>query len=328
MDRDSRETISRGIFAPHGTHALALDDVIAAGTKHHFLQPQSQHNHDDQQNGQGRAFTDALERAAGAGNELVDPGGQGVDLLAEAQNGGHAEVGQRAGQDQQRARAGGRQHQRHGDPPDDVPLLGARDTGGFFQRGIHALQRGNHLHEYEGEVIGAFHKNNAADGIDVEGRLAQMEGSHQPFVQVAGAGGQEQLPRHGPEEGREHIGNGEHGPHQALQGNIAAAQKPCKEQAYHGAEQRHQQGDLDGVPHGRHVGGIHDNFGKETGVELALKEEGVVDDHHHGDDHHNNQNHEGQNGQHFIQAELFSIHARHVAVYTILAANHACASSS
>lgn len=23
--------------------------------------------------------------------------------------------------------------------------LGARDTGGFFQRGIHALQRGNHL---------------------------------------------------------------------------------------------------------------------------------------------------------------------------------------
>lgn len=43
-------------------------------------------------------------------------------------------------------------------------------------------------HEYEGEVIGAFHKNNAADGIDVEGRLAQMEGSHQPFVQVAGAG--------------------------------------------------------------------------------------------------------------------------------------------
>ena len=237
-------------------------------------------------------------------------------------------MGQRAGQNQQRARAGGGQHQRHGDAADDVPLLRARDPGGFLQRGVHALQRGNHLHEHKGEVIGAFHKDNAADGIDIEGCPGQMEGGHQPLVQVAGAGGQQQLPRHGPEEGRKHIGNGEHGTHQALQGNIAAAQKPREEQTYHGAEQGHQQGDFDGVPHRRYVGGIQNDLGKETGVELALKEEGVVDDHHHGDDHHNDQNHEGQNGQHFIQAELFSIHARHVAVYTILAANHACASSS
>ena len=137
----------------HRTHGFSLDDVVAARTQNDLLQPQRQHDDDHQQDGKRRAFADALERAARAGNQLVNAGRQGVDFLAEAEDGGHAEVGQRAGQNQQRARACGRQNQRHGDAPDDVPLLCAGDSGGFLQRRVHALQRGDHLHEHEREVI-------------------------------------------------------------------------------------------------------------------------------------------------------------------------------
>ena len=113
----------------------------------------------------------------------------------------------------QRARACGRQNQRHGDAPDDVPLLCAGDSGGFLQRRVHALQRGDHLHEHEREVIRTFHKDDAADGVDVKRRFGQPERGHQPFVQVAGARREQQLPRHRAEERREHVRNGEHGAH-------------------------------------------------------------------------------------------------------------------
>ena len=237
-------------------------------------------------------------------------------------------MGQRAGQNQQRARACGRQNQRHGDAPDDVPLLCAGDSGGFLQRRIHALQRGDHLHEHEREVIRTFHEDDAADGVDVKRRFGQPERGHQPLIEIAGARGKQQLPCHRAEERREHVRNGEHGAHQPLEGDVASAEQPRKEQADNRAEQRDQQRDLDGVPHGGHVAGVENDLSEQAGIEFALVEERVVNDHHHRDDDHNDQNQEGKHGQHRIEAEMFSVHARHIAAGAALAAHHAFASSS
>ena len=312
----------------HRTHGFSLDDVVAARTQNDLLQPQRQHDDDHQQDGERRALADALERAARAGNQLVNAGRQGVDFLAEAEDRGNAEVGQRAGQNQQRARACGRQNQRHGDASDDVPLLCAGDSGGFLQRRVHALQRGDHLHEHEREVIRTFHEDDAADRVDVKRRFGQPERGHQPLVQVAGARGKQQLPCHRAEERREHVRNGEHGTHQPLEGDVASTEQPCEEQADNRAEQRDQQRDLDGVPHGGHVAGIKNDLGEQAGIEFALVEERVVNDHHHRDDDHNDQNQEGKHGQHRIEAEMFPVHARHIAAGAALAAHHAFASSS
>ncbi len=150
-------------------------------------------------------------------------------------------MGQRAGQNQQRARACGRQNQRHGDASDDVPLLCAGDSGGFLQRRVHALQRGDHLHEYEREVIRTFHEDDAADGVDVKRRFGQPERGHQPFVQVAGARGKQQLPCHRAEERREHIGMVNMERISPFEGDIASTEQPREEQADNRAEQRDQQ---------------------------------------------------------------------------------------
>ena len=66
----------------------------------------------------------------------------------------------------------------------------------------------------------------------------------------------------------------------------------------------------------------------QAGIEFALVEERVVNDHHHRDDDHNDQNQEGKHGQHRIEAEMFPVHARHIAAGAALGAHHAFASSS
>ena len=312
----------------HWTHGFALDDIVAARTQNDLLQPQRQHNHDDQQDGERRALANALERTACAGNQLVNSGRQGVDFLAEAEDGGNAEVGQRAGQNQQRARACGRQNQRHGDAADDVPLLGTGDTGGFFQRRIHALERGNHLHEHEREVIRAFHEDDAADGVDVERCFGQTECRHQPLIEIAGARGKQQLPCHRAEERREHIGDGEHRAHQPLEGDIASTEQPREKQTEDRAEQRDQQRDLDGVPHRGDVAGVENDLGEQACVKLAFVEERVVNDHHHRDDDDDDQNQEGKHSQHGVETEVIAIHTRHITAGATLAAHHAFASSS
>ena len=156
---------------------------------------------------------------------------------------------QRGNQYQQRACGYGRFYKGDCDLRNDLALLCARNPGRFLQRGVHTLQRADHLHEYKWEVIGTLHKNNAANAVNVNGRIGQMEGCHQPFIHITGPAGKKQIPCHGPEKWGEHIWNRKHGPHESFGRDIAPPQEPCIEQAHNGAEQSNCQGNHNGIPH-------------------------------------------------------------------------------
>ena len=212
-------------------------------------------------------------------------------------------MGKRGGEDQQGACGDGGLYQRQGDLPDDLPLLCPRDAGRFLQRGVHALQGGNHLHEHEGEVIAHFHEHDAPDGVDVDGHALEVQKLLQKLVDIAGAAVEHHVPGHGAEKRREHVGDVEQGAHQALGGDIAAAEKPGVEHAHDGAEDGGKDRDFQGVPHGREVVGLGELFGKQPALELALIEKRVVDDHEDGDDHDDQQQDEADHRHHLVHIQ-------------------------
>ena len=290
-----------------GAHTLALDDVVAAGAEDLLLNHQGGEHHQHQHDGEGRALADSLKAAPRTGDNGVNLGGQGIDALGEAQNGGNAEMGQGGGENQQGTGRDGGHHQGEGYLADNGHLLSASDAGAFLQGGVHPLQGADHLHKDEGEVVGQLHKDDTPKGVDVHRGGGEAENLHQELVEVAGPAVEQQVPGHGPQEGGEHIGDVEEGAHQPLGGDVAAAQQPGVEGAYNGPQQGDPKGDFDGVPHGGQVARIGKLAAEELGVKVALEEKGVVDDGNHRNHHYYQQQHHGEGGHHAVHAKALAI---------------------
>ena len=221
-------------------------------------------------------------------------------------------MGQRRNQDQQGPCGNGRCHQWDGDFPDDGPLAGSSDPGTFFQGGIHPFQGADHLHEHKGEIIGDFHENDAAQGIDIERRRRQVEGVHQPGVHIAAPSRKEHIPSHGPEEGWEHVRDHEQGPHQVLAGDIAAPQQPGIEKTDNRPHHRHAEADDDSMGHGTDIILAEYNGLEHLDVQMPFIEEGIVDDHENGDKDDDEQQDEADQRHGLIQAEGFSVQGRQI----------------
>ena len=160
-------------------------------------------------------------------------------------------------------------------------------------------------------------------GLDVED---EAERRAQPLVKVAGAAAEQQLPGHGAEEGREHVGDAEQRAHQSLGGDVAAAQQPGVEHAHDRAEHGDEERDLDRVPHRAEVLGIEQLRLEQLGVELPLIEERVVHDHEDGDDDDDQQQHEAEDGQRAVETDAAAFESRKVLLFAEADAHAVCAS--
>ena len=206
-------------------------------------------------------------------------------------------------QNQESTGRNSRLHQRKRNFQNNLPLFCPCNTGRLFKRRIHTLESGDHLHKHKREVVTDFHKYNAPHGVDINGHRLQMENAHQPFVDVAGAPVEHHIPCHSAEKRREHVRDIEQCPHQAFRRDIAAAEKPGIEHTHDGAEDCGKHGNFQGVPHGFQIFLFRDLLDKHVHLELALVEEGIVDDHHNRDDHDNQKQDKADYRHHFVHIQ-------------------------
>lgn len=297
----------------HRTGGFSLDNVVAACAEYVLLQKKREHNDQNQQYGQSRTLADTLEAAGRAVEQLIYSGWQSIYIVGKAQHRGDAEVCKRGREYQKSAGRDGRGDKGNGDLADNVPLSRACDTRRLLKCRVHTFKSVDHLHINEREIVAAFNKNNAPDGVDVEEAL-YSEGRENPLIDVSSAGIEHQIPGHCAEEGRKHIRYGEHRFHQALGGYIAAAQQPREEQAHKRTDNGGSGGDLDGIPHCANIVYINDDLLYHGEVESAFIEKGDIEDHYNGDEDNNKEDHKTQNCEKLVETKLLSLKCRHILI--------------
>ena len=68
-------------FDQRRTHALSLDDIVAARAQHELLNDESDRHDDDEQNRKSRPFADTVEIAGSAVYQLINLRRQRIDIL-------------------------------------------------------------------------------------------------------------------------------------------------------------------------------------------------------------------------------------------------------